>query len=158
MNGALMSQPFDPTCVFCRIIAGEADRETVFWEDDVAICMLDIRPAKDGHSLLIPRAHHPTLKDMPVDLLGPLFERAQLLNRAVEIAFDADGSFSCYNTHVSQSVDHFHLHVIPRMHGDQLLKKGKWKRGPVEDPDELRPQRDLLAAAMRELLATANVS
>jgi histidine triad (HIT) family protein len=143
-----MTAPFDPTCIFCRIIAGEADRAHVFWDDDVAIGMLDIRPARDGHALLIPKGHHATLKDIPAELLGPLFQRAQLLHRAVEIAFGADGSFSCYNTHVSQSVDHFHLHVIPRMHGDQLLKKGKWRRGPVEDPATLLPQRARLEEAM----------
>ena len=148
-----MTEPRDPTCIFCRIIAGEADRAGVFWDDDVAICMLDIRPARDGHALLIPKGHYPTLKDIPADQLGPLFQRAQLLNRAAEIAFDADGSFSCYNTHVSQSVDHFHLHVIPRRHGDQLLKKGNWHRGPIEDLAELRPQRDRLADVMSSLAA-----
>lgn len=146
-----MTEPHDPTCIFCRIIRGEADRDGVFWDDDVAICMLDIRPAREGHSLVIPKAHYPTLIDMPADLLGPVFERAQLVNRAVEIAFDADGSFSAYNTRVSQSVDHFHLHIIPRKHGDQLLKKGKWRRDPLENSDELRPQRDRLAEVMASL-------
>ncbi len=148
-----MTLPFDPTCVFCRIISGEADRDLVFWDDEVAICLLDIRPVKTGHALVIPKAHVPTLKDMPEDLLGPVFHRAQALNRAVEIAYDADGSFSAYNTHVSQSVDHFHLHVIPRTHGDQLLKKGRWKRDPLDDTSELWPQRDRLAEVMRALLA-----
>lgn len=146
-----MTEPHDPTCIFCRIIRGEADRDGVFWDDDVAICTLDIRPAREGHSLVIPKAHYPTLIDMPADLLGPVFERAQLVNRAVEIAFDADGSFSAYNTRVSQSVDHFHLHIIPRKHGDQLLKKGKWRRDPLENYDELRPQRDRLAEVMASL-------
>jgi histidine triad (HIT) family protein len=146
-----MTEPHDPSCIFCRIIRGEADRDGVFWDDDVAICMLDIRPAREGHSLVIPKAHYPTLIDIPAELLGPLFERAQLVNRAVELALDADGSFSAYNTRVSQSVDHFHLHVIPRRHGDQLLKKGKWHRGPIEDLATLRPQRDRLAHVMATL-------
>ena len=85
-----MTEPFDPSCIFCRIIRGEADRDGVFWDDEVAICMLDIRPAREGHSLVIPKAHYPTLIDLPAELLGPLFERAQLVNRAVEIAFDAE--------------------------------------------------------------------
>jgi histidine triad (HIT) family protein len=146
-----MTEPFDPRCIFCRIIRGEADRGGVFWDDDVAICMLDIRPAREGHSLVIPKAHYPTLIDIPAGLLGPLFERAQLVNRSVELAFNADGSFSAYNTRVSQSVDHFHLHVIPRRHGDQLLKKGRWSREPIEDLSTLRPQRDRLAEVMATL-------
>jgi histidine triad (HIT) family protein len=148
-----MTEPHDPNCIFCRIIAGEADRSGVFWDDAVAIGMLDIRPARDGHSLLIPKGHYPIIGDIPTHTLGPLFQRAQLLNRAVELAFGADGSFSCYNTHVSQSVDHFHLHIIPRIHGDQLLKKGKWRREPLEDSSALQPQRDKLAEVMTSLAA-----
>lgn len=146
-----MPEPYDPTCIFCQIIRGEASRDGVFWDDDLAICMLDIRPAREGHSLVIPKAHYPTLIDLPADLLGPLFERAQLLNRAVELAFEADGSFSAYNTRVSQSVDHFHLHVIPRRHGDKLLKTGNWHRSPIEDLTSLKPQRDRLAEVMAAL-------
>ena len=91
-----MDHTHDPNCIFCRIISGEADRENVFWEDDTAIGLMDHRPLKDGHALLIPRAHFATIKDLPSDLIGPLFQRAAVLSRAVEVAFDADGSFSGY--------------------------------------------------------------
>lgn len=153
-----MPEPFDPTCVFCRIIAGEADRENVFWEDDLALGLLDHRPLKPGHALLIPRDHHVTIKDLPAELIGPLFTRAAALNRAVEIAFGADGSFSGYNTHVSQSVDHFHLHVVPRRFGDKLFSGGRWVRQPITDADAHRKRRDALGAAMRSQLAPAEAS
>ncbi len=147
-----MPSPTDSSCIFCRIIAGDADRENVFWEDDVAVGVLDHRPLKPGHALLIPKAHYVTLKDMPADVIGPLFERAAALNRAVEVAFDADGSFSGYNTHVSQSVDHFHLHVVPRTFGDKLFSGGKWVRIPIRDPKAQLSRRDALGAAMREAM------
>lgn len=147
-----MSRPHDPDCVFCQIIAGEAVRDNIFWEDDVAIGLMDHRPLKPGHALLIPKAHVVTLKDMPHDLIGPLFQRAAHLNRAVEIAFDADGSFSGYNTHVSQSVDHFHLHVVPRKFGDKLFSGGRWARIPIKDKQEHLARRDQLGAAMQSLL------
>lgn len=148
-----MPHPYDPTCIFCRIIAGEDNRQNVFWEDDVAIGLMDHRPLKPGHALLIPKAHHVTIKDLPVDLIGPLFQRAAALNRAVEVAFGVDGSFSGYNTHVSQSVDHFHLHVVPRTFGDKLFSGGKWVRKPIKDQDAHIARRDALGAAMREILA-----
>lgn len=146
-----MSTPYDPNCVFCQIIIGERDREFVFWEDDIAIGLLDHRPLKPGHALLIPKAHFVTIKDLPADLIGPLFRRAALLNRAVEIAFEVDGSFSGYNTTVSQSVDHFHLHVVPRTFGDKLFSGGKWTRIPIKNRDRQRSRRDALGAAMRSL-------
>ena len=153
-----MTTPFDPTCVFCRIIDGEADRENVFWEDDVAVGLMDHRPLRPGHALLIPKAHHVTIKDLPPDLIGPFFQRAAALNRAVEVAFGADGSFSGYNTHVSQSVDHFHLHVVPRKFGDKLFSGGKWKRVPIVDRESHLARRDALGAAMRDLLAPVEAS
>lgn len=147
-----MPHPHDPVCIFCRIIAGHEDRENVFWEDDVAVGVMDHRPLKPGHALLIPKAHYVTIKDLPSDLIGPLFERAAILTRAVEIAFEADGSFSGYNTHVSQSVDHFHLHVVPRRFGDKLFSGGRWVRQPIRDVDQQRARRDTLGRAMQELL------
>jgi histidine triad (HIT) family protein len=152
-----MTEPRDPNCIFRRIIAGEVDREYVFWEDEVAIGLLDHRPLKPGHALLIPKAHYVTIKDLPRDLLGPFFDRAAVLARAVEVAFDADGSFSGYNTHVSQSVDHFHLHVVPRTFGDKLFSGGKWVRIPVKDKEVQRQRRDALGEAMRRLMAPADV-
>lgn len=148
-----MPRAYDPTCVFCQIIAGEEDRKDVFWEDDVAIGLLDIRPLKPGHALLIPKDHYVTLKDLPTEIIGPLFIRAARLNRAVEVAFGADGSFSGYNTHVSQSVDHFHLHVVPRTFGDKLFAGGKWVRIRVKDAEAQRERRDHLAAAMTAAMA-----
>lgn len=153
-----MTVPYDPNCIFCRIIRGDEDRGNVFWEDDVAVGLMDHRPLKPGHALLIPRAHYVTIKDLPRDLIGPLFVRAAVLNRAVEIAFGADGSFSGYNTHVSQSVDHFHLHVVPRTFGDKLFSGGKWVRQPIKDREAHRARRDALGKAMRDLLQAEALS
>jgi multiple sugar transport system permease protein len=63
----------DPNCRFCQIIAGEESGHVVF-EDDRTIAFLDNRPLFPGHSLLVPRAHHETLSDLPSELVGPLFD------------------------------------------------------------------------------------
>jgi histidine triad (HIT) family protein len=153
-----MTEPYDPNCIFCRIIRGEVDRDNVFWEDDVAVGLMDHRPLQPGHALLMLRGHYPTIKDIPASLMGPLFERAAALARAVEVAFGADGSFSGYNTHVSQSVDHFHLHVVPRTFGDKLFSGGRWARIPIRDEEQQRERRDALGAAMRELMALVDAA
>lgn len=150
-GGPVKASGHDPSCVFCQIIAGEKDRKHVFWEDDIAIGLLDHRPLKPGHALLIPKQHFVTIKEMPPTLIKPLFERAGLLNRAVEIAFEADGSFSCYNTTVSQSVDHFHLHVVPRTFGDKLFSGGTWNRIPITNQDHQRERCQKLGEVMRSL-------
>jgi histidine triad (HIT) family protein len=109
----------DPTCTFCRIVAGEADAHVVF-ADDVAVAFLDIRPLFPGHTLLVPRDHVETLTDLPVDELGPYFARAQRLAGLMESALGAAGSFVALNNRISQSVPHLHVHVVPRNKKDGL--------------------------------------
>lgn len=81
---------------------------------------LDTRPLFAGHTLLVPRAHHVALCDLPVHLVGPLFERARRLAAAMEGALGAGGSFVAVNNKVSQSIPHLHVHVVPRTKGDGL--------------------------------------
>jgi histidine triad (HIT) family protein len=107
------------TCTFCRIVAGDAPAHVVL-DDDVALGFLDIRPLFPGHVLLVPREHVVTLADLPADLVGPLFERAQRVAAAMVEVLGAQGSFVAMNNTVSQSVPHLHVHVVPRTKGDGL--------------------------------------
>ena len=106
-------------CLFCRIAARELDAKIIF-EDAISIAFLDIRPLFHGHCLLITKAHYETITDLPRDLIGPFFLNVQLLARAVQDAMQAEGAFLAINNKVSQSVPHFHLHVVPRRKGDGL--------------------------------------
>ena len=106
-------------CPFCSIVAGETPAEIVF-EDDLSLAFLDVRPLFPGHSLLVPRAHHETLADLPDELVGPLFINARLLSRAIPEAMGKEGSFVALNNVVSQSVPHLHVHVVPRRPKDGL--------------------------------------
>jgi histidine triad (HIT) family protein len=107
------------TCTFCEIVTGARPAHRVF-EDDSCAAFLDARPVFVGHTLLVPRAHHETLADLPIALVAPVFAAAQRLARAVEAALGADGSFVAVNNRVSQSVPHLHVHVVPRKKKDGL--------------------------------------
>jgi histidine triad (HIT) family protein len=109
----------EPGCTFCRIVAGDLPAHVVL-DDVVAVAFLDTRPLFPGHTLVVPRAHHVTLLDLPPELVGPLFERARWVAGAVEDALGAQGSFVALNNTVSQSVPHLHVHVAPRTRGDGL--------------------------------------
>ena len=106
-------------CVFCAIVAGEQPAHTVL-DDDRFLAFLDVRPLFPGHVLLVPKAHHETLWDLPDDLLGPLNERTRDLAVAVRDAMGAAGIFTATNNVVSQSVPHLHVHVVPRNRKDGL--------------------------------------
>ncbi|MDQ3766686.1 MAG: HIT family protein [Actinomycetota bacterium] len=105
-------------------------------EDDDTMAFLDYRPLFPGHCLLIPRAHFVALGDLPGELLDTLWRNAQLLNTCVERAMEAQGTFVAVNNKVSQSVPHFHIHVVPRRRKDGL-KGFFWPRHPYRDEAEM---------------------
>jgi histidine triad (HIT) family protein len=107
------------SCPFCALVAHRAPAHWVL-EEPNAVAFLDSRPVFLGHVLLVPRAHVETLIDLPAGDVGPLFQCAQRIARAVEEGLAADGTFVAMNNRVSQSVPHFHVHVIPRRKKDGL--------------------------------------
>jgi histidine triad (HIT) family protein len=136
-----------PDCLFCRIAAGEHEAVLVL-DEPHAVGFLDHRPLFPGHVLLIPRAHRETLPDLPHEEVGPYFETAQRLARAIPAAMGAEGSFVAINNVVSQSVPHLHTHVAPRVRKDGL-RGFFWPRQAYDDEQH----RDAVAAAVREAVA-----
>jgi histidine triad (HIT) family protein len=138
-------------CAFCRVVAGDEPGSIVF-EDEVSVAFLDNRPLFPGHSLLVPREHHETLWDLPPDLIGPLFTNATLLSQAVREAMGSQGAFVAANNVVSQSVPHFHVHVVPRNRKDGL-RGFFWPRRKYESEDHLAETADLVRAEVDRLRA-----
>jgi histidine triad (HIT) family protein len=134
-------------CVFCRIVSGVAPAHVVLDEAD-AVAFLDTRPLFPGHSLLVPRTHHETLADLPVEEVGPFFAAVQRLAAAVEEACHAAGTFVAVNNRVSQSVPHLHVHVVPRRPKDGL-RGFFWPRQRYDGDDHMTT----VAAAIRSALA-----
>ena len=133
-------------CVFCAIAAGAIPAAIVLDEPDV-LAFLDTRPVFKGHALVIPRVHHETLPDLPVELLSPVFGTAQRVAAAAVSAFGCDGTFVATNNVVSQSVPHLHVHVVPRRRKDGL-RGFFWPRQKYESPEEMSEHADLLRRAL----------
>jgi histidine triad (HIT) family protein len=137
---------FDASCSFCKI-ARHDDAFRVF-EDEHTIAFLDHRPLFPGHCLLIPRLHFATLQDLPDSLIALLFGNVRTLSAAVELGMQAEGTFIAANNRVSQSVPHFHMHIVPRTKGDGL-KGFFWPRRKYKSPDEI----DEVLRALRAAIA-----
>jgi histidine triad (HIT) family protein len=133
-------------CVFCEIVAGSRPAHRVY-EAETCIAFLDARPVFAGHVLLVPRAHHETLTDLPAPLLAPLFTCAQRLAGAVQSALAADGTFVAINNTVSQSVPHLHIHVVPRRKKDGL-RGFFWPRQKYSSEEDAARVAALVRAAM----------
>src|SRR3954451_13978693 len=138
----------EDNCLFCRIVSGELPA-TIVYEDDNSVAFLDHRPLFPGHTLLIPREHVETLGELPVKHVGPYFEAAQLLSRAVESAMDAEGTFVAMNNRVSQSVPHLHVHIVPRRKKDGL-KGFFWPRTKYKDAEDMEEVKKKIATAFKK--------
>jgi histidine triad (HIT) family protein len=132
-------------CVFCSIARGESPAEVIA-ETKETIAFLDVRPLFPGHVLVIPREHHVTLGELPVELIPKLFGVAQKMSLAVERALGAQGTFVAMNNRVSQSVPHLHVHVVPRTKGDGL-KGFFWPRHDYASEDARKKIADAIRAA-----------
>ena len=120
------------------------------FEDEVSIAFLDHRPLFPGHCILIPKAHYQTFVDLPTDLITPLFANAQLLAKGVEQTMEAEGTFVAINNRVSQSVPHFHIHIVPRRRKDGL-KGFFWPRQLYKDKDAILAVQGLLRSTLSQL-------
>lgn len=134
-------------CTFCAIARADIVAARVY-EDAASVAFLDHRPVFPGHTLLIPRAHHETLPDLPDGLLEPFFAATRLLARAVQEGMGADGTFVAINNTVSQSVPHLHAHIVPRRRKDGL-RGFFWPRTRYAEGELERAQAAIKEAATR---------
>jgi histidine triad (HIT) family protein len=101
------------SCIFCRIVAGDADARKVY-ETDTILAFHDQNPQAPTHILIIPKRHIARLADVEVgdaDLMGEMLVAARLIAEEQGVA---DGFRLVINNGVraGQSVFHVHLHLL----------------------------------------------
>lgn len=108
--------PFDPECLFCKIVTGDVPA-TIVHESETTVAFRDLNPQAPTHVLVIPRSHFANAADLAV---GEPATAADLIDAAREIAVQEgiDGPDAGYrmvfNTGPAahQTVFHAHLHVL----------------------------------------------
>jgi histidine triad (HIT) family protein len=125
----------DPSCIFCKIVAGELPA-TIVQEDERTVAFLDISPATRGHALVIPRRHARDLLSVDDGELAACAAAAKRLAARMTEKLGADGVnvLNSCGAAAWQTVFHFHVHVIPRYEDDPL--RLPWQPAPG-DPDEI---------------------
>ncbi len=114
-----MARPTDPDCIFCRIVAGSIPCMKVY-EDEHVLAFLDIQPLADGHTMVIPKAHHQRLEELPAESHGPMLAALARVSGAVREAMDAPSTTVGLNNgrEAGQVVPHVHFHLVPRFADD----------------------------------------
>jgi histidine triad (HIT) family protein len=119
-------------CIFCKIIAGEISSATIYEDEDFKVIM-DIAPAAKGHAVILPKKHCANLFELDDDTAAKGLLVARKVAKAIQAELNCDGMNLLQNNGeaAGQTVFHFHMHLIPRYHGDQV--KTTWPQGKYED-------------------------
>ena len=122
----------DPTCIFCKIIAGQIPSYKVY-EDEHAFGFLDIAPFEKGHILVVPKHHAPFLTDLSHPQLFTFMAAVQRVAALLLRKMPCDGFNLLQNNGpcASQVVPHVHFHVVPRWNSKPI----NWIPGKYGDPD-----------------------
>jgi len=103
-------------CVFCdRVAAGD-----LLLENELAAVFPDGFPVSPGHMLIVPRRHVADYFTLEASEQAALWTLAPAVKRLIECEHSPNGYNLGINigTHAGQTIEHVHLHVIPRYEGD----------------------------------------
>jgi diadenosine tetraphosphate (Ap4A) HIT family hydrolase len=105
--------------VFCAIVNGTAQAAIVH-SDDLTVAFRDIRPLTAGHTLVVPRTHEASVRNLDTATASAIWNAGLVVARLAGIA-ESDVSFWLADgSRAGQEVMHAHLHVLPRTEGDGL--------------------------------------
>ena len=102
-------------CPFCS----PADRR-VWLENEQAVAFADAFPVTDGHTLVVPRPHVSSIYELSAAQQSALWDLVAAVRERLLLGLKPDGFTIGVNDGLAagQTVDHAHIHVIPRRTGD----------------------------------------
>ena len=135
-------------CIFCQIVAGEAEA-SIAYEDDATMAFMDVGQFHAGHALVVPRSHIRDIYGLDEKTGSALMAAVSRVAEGVRDAFQPDGiNIWQSNGAPWQEVFHLHFHVLPRWREDGLLRFT-----PPSRNQPTRPELDDQAAKIRAALA-----
>jgi ATP adenylyltransferase len=109
-------------CIFCTKPEERRDAENfILYRGDHCFVILNLFPYNNGHLMVVPYAHLPSLEDLPA---ATLLEVMSVTQRALGILRE-EMRPSGFNIGINQGAaagagvaEHVHVHVVPRWIGD----------------------------------------
>jgi diadenosine tetraphosphate (Ap4A) HIT family hydrolase len=113
------------------------------------LAFIDPRPMQPGHLLVIPKRHAPTIVDLEPDEAHEVIAHAREMSLALIAALAAQGINAFQNNGVAagQSVPHYHMHLVPRRDGDNMVFASEFQRAVLPETE-----RFAMAARIRAAL------
>ena len=114
-----MARTNSAPCPFCE------DVEAV-WQSELLVAFRDRYPVSPGHTLIITRRHVRTFFDANDAEQAEFVRAIREVKELLDEEFEPDGYNVGFNAGpaAGQTVDHVHVHVIPRYEGDMDDPRG----------------------------------
>ena len=109
-------------CVFCQKVE---DKDYLI-ENETAFSFLDSYPLTEGHTLIIPKRHISEIFNLDSKEYTDIWEIINATNKSLTDTLSPDGFNIGVNVgkEAGQTIDHAHLHLIPRYKGDIADPRG----------------------------------
>lgn len=113
-------------CIFCKIVNGDIPSNKVY-EDDRFIAILDVSPANEGHTLVIPKKHFENIFEIDEETIKEGYAVAKKIAHSIKKSLNIENINILQNNGAlaGQTVNHFHIHVIPRKENDSITMKSE---------------------------------
>lgn len=136
---------YDRNNVFAKILRGEIPSVKVY-EDGETFAFMDIMPAAEGHTLVIPKEAAANIFDLSPEAAAALIRTTQKIAKAVSKALSCPGVMlmQLNGEAAGQSVFHAHFHILPRRSGLDVKLHGK----AMVDAKTLEPVAAKIRAAL----------
>ena len=108
-------------CIFCEIIKGNIPSKKVYEDNDV-VAILDISQATKGHTLVIPKKHYSNILEIEYPEYESVMIAVKKVTEKINV-IDKPKGFNILNNcgeAAGQTVNHFHVHILPRYENDDL--------------------------------------
>jgi diadenosine tetraphosphate (Ap4A) HIT family hydrolase len=95
-------------------------------ENERAFAILDRYPVTPGHTLVIPKVHASSIFELPSDAYSACFLLLKEVKSLIECEYKPQGfnvGINCGSA-AGQTVEHAHIHLIPRYSGDVVNPRG----------------------------------
>ncbi len=117
-----MSKKFNDNCLFCKILNKKIDSLKIF-ENKYVYAFLDVFPADDGHTIIIPKKHFDNFKNTDDNYLLEMIKIQKLLSNNIYKNLNPKGMNYLINENeiAGQTVFHTHMHIIPKYDKNQGL-------------------------------------
>lgn len=107
-------------CIFCRILAGQAEASLVY-QDELVTAFMDAHPVTPGHLLVVPNRHASGLEELDEASAGRMLVVARRMAGALRrsgIPCEGVNLMLADGATAGQTIFHCHLHVLPRTRKD----------------------------------------